>query len=458
MMRYLHKTLPLQTSQPISELLQTPSLEKYKDIISLAFQTIMSPELKVVYLVKLCTTIDTLKQQEIPKITDKIIEILTTNLIQVLQDQELPINIKKMMIEDMPEMARILGNIFTQNPANFLKDSSGQCAYTPYKMVAAELRDKLIKAGEPAGVSYAPRSPKLFAWCLAELPETAHPMVGYLFEFTKTEERLQTQTQKIKDTFESLHAISNLLILQIACGDDIADNIQDKIMTQYFARIPFAPAEEFQDISRKIGSDGIYTQYFDQAVTIWKDAILQLEKVFGKEHFDTKVKPGFLETYFKIMESLTYSQHMNCQPHDKEITQDTILAKLAPNMMVECFRYLELCMCHKLALELKIDLPLDDIERIKKIVAQSQKSASAANGAATGLRELYQNDQSSQTPFAINDTYKASLATSGELFVNKFEHFIKVEGYTNHFFTTYYANANYDDPKKPTFTDHEHFD
>ena len=371
-----------------------------------------------------------------PKITSKIMEIFRNNVRHVLQDLELPRSIKALTIKKMPDMARILERMFLQNPKSILLDRKSQSSFPAYDQACKALKLELIKDKDQAGITFSGRSIKLFSWCQEELTETAHPLVGYLLQSP-----LQESAKDImKDQFKTLFNISNLLILQIACGDDISDNIQDEKLTKLFAKIPFLDKVKLAEYRSQIAEhrEGRFLKYFDIAVNIWQDAVKQLETVFGKEYFYTQVYPQFLENHRVVMQSLIYSQHMNSRPHDAHITQESISENLAPNMMVECFRFLEEALVKKLAAENQVTLPsLSDLSIVQSIIRQSQKSASAANAAATAHREFKENDLSSPFPFAMSNEHSKQLLEDGKLFASVFENFIKENGYNNHFFATY---------------------
>ncbi len=375
--------------------------------------------------------------------SSKIKTLFEKNLSSVLQDPELPSFIKALLVDKMSAMARILGNMASQSPATLLMANGQRDSHFPaYQHASSRLKADLIRHKDPAGVTFSGRSLKLFSWCQAELTETAHPLVGFLLDKLTTSE-IKTD---VEARFKRLADISNLLILQIACGDDISDNIQDEVLVPFFVNIPLS-----DDIRREKGlpsrveslafvahhRDGIFLAYYDAAVTIWDDAIVQLTTLFGDTWDD--IAPEFLKLHEKVMGSLTYSILMNITPHDPSIVLANIMDNLAPNMMVESFRFLEKSLVMQIATE--HHMPLPDTAAIAvcdTLVQRSQKSASLANSTATASREMRENDISNPIPFELNKAYMTLLAERGTTFVDTFEKFLKENGYNNHFFSHYY--------------------
>jgi hypothetical protein len=381
----------------------------------------------------------------------KIKSTFEHNLPVVLQDPGLPTFIKALLVEKMSAMERILGKMALQSPSQLLMRSDQKGShFDHYAEVSTRLKAALIMHKDPAGVTFSGRSLKLFSWCQAELTETAHPLVGFLMDALTTSE----SKSAVEERFKRLADISNLLILQIACGDDISDNIQDEVLVPCFVNIPLSDEiRASKGLPSRADSlafvahhrDGIFSAYYETAVAIWDDAIVQLRDLFGREW--TPIESGFLTLHEKVMQSLTYSIFMNIRPHDETITDESILENLAPNMMVECFRFLEKSLVMQIADERGLSLPgASDIAICDAIVYQSQKSASLANSTATAAREMRENDISNAIPFSLNESYMGSLKEDGLELGDVFEKFLKKNGYRNHFFAQY----EYDDDTAPT--------
>ena len=405
----------------------------------------------------------------------KTMGIVRLNGVSVLNDPELPDHIKELVIDRLPEITRDINGMLSRQPDRLLIARDGTGLYGPYTRVASKLRGNLIKLIEPSGVTFGPRSMKLFAWCREELEHTAHPLVG----FFKSQGHGEILAKPLSDLWD----VCNLLILQIACGDDVADTIQNEITTSCFARIPFATPEERTADRATLEHyfDGIFLPMFDQGIQLWDESVAQLEQIFTKPYFDQTVKPRVLELYGPIMDSLTYSAHLNTQPHDTEISIETIQRTLAPNMMVEFFRFLEQALVEKIATETGWTLPSEtDVDVASVIVSASQRLASMANAAATAPRERRENDLSSPVPFAMSQTFTAMVPreaaswaerlkavhnpseiestrtetlittlTNHEqppMFSDIFEAFLRCHGYFNHFYG-HYA----DDPTPASF-------
>ena len=373
----------------------------------------------------------------------KIKSTFEHNLPVVLQDPGLPRFIKALLVEKMSAMARILGDMALQSPSKLLLKNDQETSHFPaYQEASRRLKADLIMHKDAAGVTFSGRSLKLFSWCQAELTETAHPLVGFLMDALTTLEIKKDAEER----FKRLADISNLLVLQITCGDDISDNIQDEVLVPFFVNIPLSDeiraskglpsrAESLAFVGQH--RDGIFSAYYETAVAIWDDAIVQLTTLFG----DTweAIAPEFLKLHDKAMGSLTYSILMNITPHDPSIVLANIMDNLAPNMMVECFRFLEKSLVMQIATEQRIALP--DPEAIAvcdALVHLSQRSASLANSTATASREMRENDISNPIPFELNKAFTTLLLERDATFVDSFEKFLRENGYTNHFFSHYY--------------------
>ncbi len=402
--------------------------------IETAISSIDSPDLSAPYASQLHHFLD----KRLDQTAEKILHIFTSNVLNVLQDVELPDSIKRLTVDKMPQMACILEKMFS-NSSHLLLNSRRASSYPPYEAVSKELKTKLIEGKDPAGITFSARSLKLFGWTREEIEETANPLVGFLLQDPKIKGSNDLEAE-VKGKLRTVFDISNLLVLQIACGDDIADNIQDEKLTTLFSEIPFQTSAQLVESRAAVDGHrrGIFRPYFDVAVSIWMDAVSQLENLFGKEYFDAHVKGEFLEIHREVMGSLTYSQYMNIRPHDPTITPQTISDNLDPNIMVRCVRYLEKSLVIQIAQSQDIALPeAPDITMVDEIIRKSQKNAAASNAAATWPRERKENDFSSPFPFAIKDQHNASLSTKETTFAVEFETFLRDSGYHNHFFATY---------------------
>ncbi len=354
---------------------------------------------------------------------------------RLFQDKELPDSIKELYLQRMPGLAKILEKMLSRDKRTLLLDASRESKYDAYRAATERLIESLRDARDQAGITLRPRSLKLFAWCRQELTETRNALTRLLLKSLNHNKEAEHQ-------FELLDDISNLLIFFIGAADDLADTVQDKKMTECVAKIPFCTTSaELAELRETVATykKGRFLEYFDIVKDIFQDAFIQLENLFGKPHFDQDVKPRFLEIFKTIVGSLEYSVHMNIQPHDDEITVPVIHETLAPNIMVECFRYLEQALVIKIAQEKGVTLPQqEDLLILNAVISRSQRNAASSNAAATVSRELRENDLSSPFPFDIDATYRALLDQKGTTFVKEFEAFIKDQGYRNGFFETYF--------------------
>ncbi len=421
--------------------LDESEIARYQTSILDAFGPIQSIELKKGFLDQLTQFLDAQTAAQKPiKVTLKILDIFTSNILNLLQDKELPERIKHLVIQKMPDSTQILEKMYRRSPATLLQDMSRKNTFGLYQKACHVLKQALIEYKEPSGVTFSGRDLKLFAWCREELEATANPLIGVLLEDPK----VAAHKGDIEPQFTALFDTLNRLIFHIGASDDIADTIQVAFLTRVFADIPFADDAKIAQHKSDVAAhrNGVFSEYFEVTVAIWQDGVQQLERLFGQDYFQTEVNPKFLEICQKVATSLTYSQYMNQSPHDPAITQETISDKLAPNIMVECFRYLELKLTQKIAKEYDVELPdEDDLAILDRIILQSEKNATSSNTAATAPRELRESDLSSAFPFAMNDKYNRFLEEKGLDFVTEFEKFLTESGYKNHFFQHYYDGS-----------------
>jgi hypothetical protein len=418
--------------------LDESEIARHQIAIHDAFENIRSIELRAGFLQQLTQFLDAQAAAQKPvKVTLKILGIFISNILNLLQDKELPERIKGLVLQKMPENTKILEKMYTRDPATLLQNMSGENTFGRYQEACQVLKQRLIKDKDPSGVTFSGRDLKLFAWCREELEATANPLIRVLLEDPKA----ASHKGDIEPQFTALFDTLNRLIFHIGASDDIADNIQDEFLTRIFADIPFADDIQLASHKSEVAAyrNGIFSEYFEVTVAIWQDGVAQLERLFGQAYFHTEVNPKFLEICQKVATSLTYSQYMNQSPHDPAITQETISDKLAPNIMVECFRYLELKLTQKIAREYDVELPADaDLAILDWVIRQSEKNAAFSNMAATAPRELRESDLSSSFPFAMNDKYNRFLEENGLGFVTEFEKFLTESGDTGHFFASYF--------------------
>ncbi len=382
-----------------------------------------------------------------PDFCKKIMEKLLTNFHKILIDQEIPDSIKDMSVRYIPEAYNVLHDMSIYKE-NILMDKNGRPLFPEYESIASKLRLNLQRARKVSGITFTGRSLKLFSWTRALIERTQNPLVGYAISKIKNPNFKQSAI----DQFRKLNDISNILVLHIACGDDIADNIQDAQMTKIFSKIPFMTEAEVESTRSdvQVYEHGIYIELFDYTQRVWSDAMAQLTDLLGRNPV-TDSENEFKAIHQEVMGSLTYSCHMNEQPHDLSITRDSISKQLDPNIMIKCVRYLERLLVQKLAATHNFDLPIEnDLIFLDELISISQKNAAASNAAATAPRELKEGDLSSVYPFEINRLYNEKLTNCRETtqdsgkrspFVDNFEQFLVKKEYKNHFFLTYFEEV-----------------
>ena len=361
----------------------------------------------------------------------KVLGVLLSNFTEILRDKELPVFIRETAVKRIPHMAVLIDQMLNVSRQDvFMAD--GETWFENYSTASGALKKALISARLSSGITFSGRSLNLFKWCRIELPATAHPLVGYLLEKAPLDIR-----ENIAQSFSHLSGIMNQMILQITCGDDIADNIQDQQLTAVFANIPFLDRVTRAKDLKMVSSyrKGMFEPYYKVTLEIWDDILSRLENLFGKSEWEM-LSPTFLDLYKRVMNSLVFSEFMNRSPHDDRITLDSISENLAPNMMVQCFRFLEEALVRKLSEGILL-LPEEDIACFNRIIPKSQKSASGSNAAATASRELRENDISNPVPFVLNTVFTAFLQEQGISFLDRFNTFLLEQKYENHFFQSY---------------------
>lgn len=369
---------------------------------------------------------------------------LVSNVSNILMDVEIPVSIKLLSIRYLQDAKSVLVEMASHSQ-NLLLDSNNEPQFPKYEKIAQSLRKNLQRSGHIGGVTFTGRKLKLFSWTRTLIERTQNPLVGYILDNLSND---ALREAAIRD-FKKLNDISNLLVFHIACGDDVADNIQDSQLTQLFAQIPFMTTPELEANKKFIAEYhyGIYSDLFEFTHAIWKDSINQLSALLGESPFQGKHKDEFISIHQDVMGSLIYSYHMNEQPYDPDITLENISKMLDPNIMIKCVRHLEYLLVEKLGVEHDIPLPDSTDQRtLEKLISISQKNAAASNAAATAPRKLKEGDLSSTYPFEMNRLYNrliqndltSSSQGEGSPFVTEFESFLTQKGYRNHFFLTYF--------------------
>jgi hypothetical protein len=96
-------------------------IARYQTVLHNAFAHIQSTELKEMFVAELTRFLDAQSASQKPiKVTLKILGIFTSNILNLLQDKELPERIKHLVIQKMPESTKILEKMYRRDPRTLL--------------------------------------------------------------------------------------------------------------------------------------------------------------------------------------------------------------------------------------------------------------------------------------------------------------------------------------------------
>jgi len=365
-----------------------------------------------------------------------VLNILSENIPQLLRDPELPLTVKETI---SPE--KIVGILIRMGKVDrsSLSTTLDQKEWIKeYSKVSTALKARLVSINDSRGIDWNVRKENLWIWCRALLEETSHP----LFRLVLKESKEKPDKDAIHKSCEKLMDILVEFIAVTTAVDDIADTLSDDFLTQRFTKIPKATDRDLlllrDEIMRYKG--GVFLDYFDFTVSLWKDACAKL-KVWLGEQASSDAKPEVIAHYEEIMKSMIFSQSMNAHPHGAEMTTENIGTKLPANMMIRFLRHMEFAMLEALNKEYPdMGIPKRDDSNLKiidKITMIAQTLASIANSLATYYRELGENDKSNELFFAANQLHTAFLEGKGTSLKDHFEKYIQEKGYQNHFFDHY---------------------
>ncbi len=196
------------------------------------------------------------------------------------------------------------------------------------KNIAAytDLKRELIAEDFTKAATFNIRSVNIFQWCSAVIPFIVHRPLNIIWDHPQKEEKLKR-----------LRIVSTKLAVYDTNIDDIADNLQDPKLTEWFCQIHTANEEEFTQIRGEIShyKKGIYLRFFDHTAALWKEIQTDLKALFEVDDFE---KVSDFNAQFKTH----MSNLMSVMRSSVEMNQRKLLPpfldmeeKLSSNMMVQ---------------------------------------------------------------------------------------------------------------------------
>jgi hypothetical protein len=393
-----------------------------------------------------------LKGKALQKSALHLLEVIFDNIPKLLQDPEIIDGIKLKI--SPPKIAELMIKIhlaYTDKPmtADIFTEHGveTQNLMDHFNRISTKLKVD-ASAKFPRASHWNVRKDSLWKWCRVMAEETRHPLMRKLEKTLNGAELKALVDSKFKEMFE----IITELIMFIAFCDDVSDNLANKELSDIFRKVPFLQEHQVSEEIKKLEkiSGGIFKDFYVQSVRVWQDSIKKLSTLVGKDFF-AKKWGDFRKLYESIMGSMFLSVGLNLNPHKYEYSIDEVDAGLAPNMMIESFRWMERILIDSLMQSAIIpdwETPIDEAaERvITELVKSSQASGSQSNSMATLYREIVvENDMSNPVIYRLNKIYKKALEERGSTLNREFEQFLKENFYENHFFSDYAMPSDFID-------------
>ncbi len=374
----------------------------------------------------------------------QVIGVIFDNCPKLVQDSEISEGIRlKINPKRITDIMIKISLAFSDNPmtAQVLTGHGVevQDLMEHFKRISTKLK-KDACAEYPRASHWNVRKVALWKWCLVMAEETRHPLVRYCEE--------TIQDKEIEDVlnadFKKLFRIISELIMFIAFCDDISDNLADKELSDLFRNVPFLQEHQIPEEIKKVEKigGGIFKDFYIQSVRVWQDSMKKFAALVGEDLLVSRW--GELrKLYSFIMGSMSLSVDLNLDPHKYESRVDDIDAGLAPNMMIESFRWMERLLLadfiKRHPLPEGVKLPTGSVEtQINELISLSQISGSQSNTMATFYREiLTEDDMSNPIVFRLNRAYNQLLAQRSSTVETEFKKFLEENKYDNHFFSDY---------------------
>ena len=416
--------------------------ESNKDLLIDAYSSLLSQSdaIKNTIHTNLVTILEQIQSHE-P--SDQVFSItvlnkLLRNVAHVLKDNEQSNVPKQIIAEHIEEMYMLLKEMGLVKKS-FLTTTSGKDIVSEFDRISKDIKQGLDELKSDKSLTWNVRQFNLWAWCNVMARKTAAPVYSELLHETKQNLELHNE---IKSKFQTLFDIETQLIVEIAIGDDAADNLSYENLTNVLIQIPFSTLEIRNAEREKLSSfmNGLFVDYFDLGVEIWDDAIEKFKGLIGENKY-SEIESELREHYVQIMDSMRYSVVLNTRPEGTSADPVNLVAvdeKLPPNMMVRSFRFMENVLANVICEEKGIKLP-SCTEKNQELVDLSQLTASWSNSFATIYRELKENDISNVLLISANvelgqHLQRKPFVENKTKLEHDFTQFCEHRGYVNHFF------------------------
>lgn len=239
------------------------------------------------------------------------------------------------------------------------------------------LKETLTANQHPKSSNFNIRQENLFKWCHVVISQLVYGPLNALFDIN------EAMTEKLN----RMSLLGTKIAIFDTRIDDIADNIQDKDLTSYFIQIPNQDAtiESIQDILRTY-SKGSFLAFFEETKELWTEILSSFNDLTESNSH----QHVFFEHVQELMDVMIYSVEINI---DKKLEDfDTMLTKLAPNMMVKILYDIQFMLLQNHA-----DAPIANfIKSIKDelldLFRMMERSFHIANCFATYKREIEEED------------------------------------------------------------------
>jgi hypothetical protein len=402
------------------------------------------------------TELSSLKGNKLHKAAFHCLEVVFDNIPRLLSDPEIADGIKlKINPQRIATLITKIHLAFSETPltARTLTEQQVEMQdllVEQFTSISSKLKLAACHV-YPRASHWNVREEGLWKWCLVMAEETRHPLVRHLEKTVRDEKFQRVFSEKLKELFRIIAEF----IMFIAFCDDISDNLADQELSDLFKKVPFLKSHEIPLEIAKIEqiNGGIFKNFYLQSVRIWQDCIRKFTTLVGDDLFSTH-QAEFSDLFKLIMESMTLSVDLNLNPHHYEKQLDKIDRVLAPNMMIESFRWMEHLLVQSVIKEFSFSKDFltqlqspNDESLMTELVRLSQISGSQANSMATFYREvLIEEDLSNPLIYRINIAYSKYLAAKSTedteaTLISEFNNFLHDKGYQNHFF------SDYDEPK-----------
>jgi hypothetical protein len=324
-----------------------------------------------------------LAQELIEKIFDEIFPQIVTSHTMVFE--ELPI------FENLEALVRLILNIVlalqrqpNEELARIFEQNTKD--YT-------SLKKALIKHNFDRAATFNIRSAKVFKWCGEVIPCLVHDPLNEVWDHEKKSEKTQR-----------LNLVSVKLAVYDTRIDDIADNIQDPKLTEWFCKIFRAEKKELSGLRKSVEKyqTGIYLEFFDNTVALWDEIKRDLRTLF--EEGDAKKNINFDSTFSLHMEQLMEAMRYSVKMNERRVLPSFLEMEecLSSNMMVQILFDFQLALLQQFKV-----MPSDKqfATKFQIMTKIMEKMFHHSNSCATCEREMMEMDSTNPLFKLANDIF-----------------------------------------------------